>query len=134
MSNKIVCITKCEADIIKEDIKENENIFFAEIFGDKINKEEDFVKAMVETFVFPNELPEMKLGWYNDYITDLMWIKQKEIVLIIRNYELMLANDLKIKEIIMTDFKEIILPWWEELIVGHMAGGIPKKSIIYIEN
>lgn len=58
---------------------------------------------MAEAFAFPHKLPEMKLGLYNDYINDLMWIEQKEIVLIINNYDLMLVDNLKLKNDIMAD-------------------------------
>ena len=88
---------------------------------------------MAEAFAFPNKLPEMKRGWYNDYINDLMWIEQKEIVLIINNYDLMLVDNLKLKNDIMADFEEIILPWWEEEVVGHMVGGMPRKFLVYLE-
>ena len=88
---------------------------------------------MADAFAFPHKLPEMKLGWYNDCINDLMWIEQKEIVLIIHNYDLLLIDNLKLKNDIMADFEEIILPWWEEEVVGHMVGGVPRKFLVYLE-
>ena len=133
MNNKIVYVTKNEAQLIKADAVQNREIYFAEIDGAEIKAEEDYVRAMAEAFAFPNELPEMKLGWYNDYINDLMWIEQKEIVLIINNYDLMLVDNLKLKNDIMADFEEIILPWWEEEVVGHMVGGVPRKFLVYLE-
>lgn len=133
MNNKIVYVTKNEAQLIKADAVQNREIYFAEIDGAEIKAEEDYVRAMAEAFAFPHKLSEMKLGWYNDYINDLMWIEQKEIVLIINNYDLMLVDNLKLKNDIMADFEEIILPWWEEEIVGHMVGGVPRKFLVYLE-
>lgn len=133
MNNKIVYVTKNEAQLIKADAVQNREIYFAEIDGAEIKTEEDYVRAMAEAFAFPHKLPEMKLGWYNDYINDLMWIEQKEIVLIINNYDLMLVDNLKLKNDIMADFEEIILPWWEEEVVGHMVGGVPRKFLVYLE-
>lgn len=134
MSNRIVYVTKDEAKEIKTSVLQNEDIFFVEIDGDKIATEEDYVRVMSDVFNFPHELPEMKIGWYNDYINDLMWIKQKDIVVLIHDYELMLTEDLRIKKIIMSDFEEIILPWWEGEVVGHLVGGRPRRFIIYLEN
>ena len=133
MNNKIVYVTKNEAQLIKADAVQNREIYFAEIDGAEIKAEEDYVRAMAEAFAFPHKLHEMKLVWYNDYINDLMWIEQKEIVLIINNYDLMLVDNLKLKNDIMADFEEIILPWWEEEVVGHMVGGVPRKFLVYLE-
>lgn len=88
---------------------------------------------MANAFVFPHVLPEMKIGWYNDYICDLTWIEQKEILLLIHDYDLMLVDDLKTKKYIIADFEEIILPWWEGEVVGHMVGAEPRKFLIYLE-
>lgn len=102
MNNKIVYVTKNETQFIKADAVQNREIYFAEIDGAGIKAEEDYVRAMADAFTFPHKLPEMKLGWYNDYIND-----------------------------IMADFEEIILPWWEEEVVGHMVGGVPRKFLVY---
>lgn len=134
MNNKIVYVTKNEAKLIKADAVQNGEIYFAEIDGAGINAEEDYVRAMADAFAFPHKLPEMKLGWYNDYINDLMWIEQKKIVLIINNYDLMLVGNPKLKNDIMADFEEIILPWWEEEVIGHMVGGVPRKFLVYLES
>ena len=76
----------------------------------------------------------MKIGWYNDYIMDLMWIEPEGVVLIIHNYDLMLVDHFKLKSDIISDFKEIILPWWEGEVVGHMVGGKPRKFTVYLES
>ena len=133
LANKMIFVTRHEAEWIKEDTLQNREIYFAEIDGAEIKTEEDYVRAMADAFAFPHELPAMKLGWFNDYINDLEWIEQKEIVLIIDNYDLMLIHNLKLKNDIMADFEEVILPWWEGGIVGHMVGGEPKKFSVYLE-
>ena len=133
MKNKIVYVTKDESRVVKMDAIKNEDTFFVEIDGDKIKTEEDYVQAMANAFAFPHALPELKIGWYNDYISDLMWIEQKDIIMIIHNYDLMLVDDLKTKKNIIAGFEEIILPWWEGEVVGHMVGGVPRKFLIYLE-
>ncbi len=133
MNNKIVYVTKDEVEAIKENAILNKDIFFAEIDGARIRTEEEYVQAMAEAFVFPHELPQMIIGWYNDYITDLMWIEQKDIVMLVHDYDLMLMDEPKTKEIIIGDFEEVILPWWEGEVVGHMVGGKPRGFRIYLE-
>ena len=34
----------------------------------------------------------------------------------------------------MDDFAEIILPWWEGEVVGHMVDGKPRGFLIYLED
>ncbi|MCI8938358.1 MAG: barstar family protein [Lachnospiraceae bacterium] len=131
MDNKIIYITKYEAQEVKMNL--NKNIFFAEIFGEKIETEGKYAQAMANAFAFPHALPEMKIGWYNDYICDLTWIEQEDIILLIHDYDLMLADDLKIKKDIIADFEEIILPWWGGEVVRHMVGVKPRNFLIYLE-
>lgn len=133
MNNKIVYVTRNEAKLIKADAVQNSEIYFVEIDGAGIKTEEDYVRTMADAFAFPSVLPKMILGWYDDYITDLMWIEQNEIVLLINNYDLMLVNNPKIKNDIIKDFEESILPWWEKDVVGHMVGGVPRKFSVYLE-
>ncbi len=134
MNNKIVYVTKEQAQVIKMNAAQDRDVFFAEIDGAKIRTEEDYVRAMSVAFAFPHALPKMVLGWYNDYIHDLMWIEQEKIVTLIHDYDLMLAYDLKIKETIISHFEEITLPWWEGEVVGHMVGGMPRSFMVYLES
>ena len=133
MKNKILCVTKEEAEAIKENSICNKDIFFVEIDGAKIRNEEEYVQAMADAFAFSHKLPGRKLGWYMDYICDLMWIEKNDIVILIRDYDSMLIDDIVTKKIIMDDFVEIILPWWEGEVVGHMVGGKPRGFLIYLE-
>ena len=88
---------------------------------------------MASAFILPQVLPAMKIGWLNDWLSDLMRIKQKDIVLLVYDYDLMLTDDLKIKKNIVADFVDIILPWWEGEIVGHMVGRVPRGFEVYLE-
>ena len=56
MNNKIVYVTKNEAQLIKADAVQNREIYFAEIDGAEIKAEEDYVRAMAEAFAFPHKL------------------------------------------------------------------------------
>ncbi len=133
MENKIICVTKEEAEVIKENSIYNRDIFFVEINGARIQNEEEYVQAMADAFGFTHKLPSKKLGWYNDYICDLMWIKKNDIVMLVRDYDSMLIDDVETKKTIMDDFVEVILPWWEGEVVGHMVGGKPRSFLVYLE-
>lgn len=133
MNNKIIYIAKDEVTKIRTDVLKNQDVFLAEIDGARIRTEEEYVRAMADAFAIPQPLLAMKIGFLNDWMSDLLWIKQKDIVLIVHDYDLMLLDDLKTKKIIMLDFEEIILPWWEGDVVGHMVDGEPRGFWVYLE-
>ena len=134
MNNQIVYIEKDEVTKIRTDALKNQDVFLAEIDGARIRTEEEYVRAMADAFAIPQPLLANKIGFLNDWKSNLLWIKQKDIVLIFHDYDLMLMDDLKTKKIIMLDFEEIILPWWEGDVVGHMVDGEPRGFRVYLEN
>ena len=133
MNNKIIYIAKDEAKRIKMDALKNQDIYLAEIDGARIRTEGEYVQAMVDAFAITHPLLGMKIGILNDWMEDLTWIEQKDIIFIIHNYDLMLSDDLKTKKKVMLYLEEIILPWWEGDVVGHMVGGEPRGFMLYIE-
>lgn len=133
MNNKIVYIATDEVKKIRTDALNDQDVFLAEIDGARIRTEEEYVRAMIDAFAIPHPLLGMKIGILNDWIEDLTWIKQKDIVFIIHDFDSMLLDDLKAKKIIMLDFEEIILPWWDGDVVGHMVGGQPRGFRVYLE-
>ncbi|MDR0299022.1 MAG: hypothetical protein LBI13_02915, partial [Streptococcaceae bacterium] len=53
-------------------------------------------------------------------------------VLIIRNYKDFLKQDPKKKEIVIDEFKNNILPFWEEEVTRTVVGGKAKPFNVYI--
>lgn len=51
----------------------------------------------------------------------------------IRGFAKILINDSDLKKEIPSDFEEIILPWWEGEVVGHLVGGSPRGFSIYLK-
>ena len=101
MNNKIIYIAKDEAKRIKMDALKNQDIYLAEIDGARIRTEGEYVQAMVDAFAITHPLLGMKIGILNDWMEDLTWIEQKDIIFIIHNYDLMLSDDLKTKKKVM---------------------------------
>lgn len=135
MKNRIVYVNEQEADAVKAEALQKENVFFAELDGRSIQTEADYVRGMELVMNCPYEKSDMylKLGWYHDWICELLWLGEKDIVLLLRGYEFMLRNDEKTKKRIVEDFEEITLPWWEGEVIGHMAGGKPRSFMVYLE-
>ena len=135
MKNRIVYVNEQEADAVKAEALQKENVFFAELDGRSIQTEADYVREMELVMNCPYEKSDMylKLGWYHDWICELLWLGEKDVVLLLRGYDFMLRNNEKTKNRIVEDFEEITLPWWEGEVIGHMVGGKPRSFMVYLE-
>ena len=135
MKNRIVYVNEQEADAVKAEALQKENVFFAELDGRSIQTEADYVREMELVMNCPYEKSDMylKLGWYHDWICELLWLGEKDVVLLLRGYDFMLRNNEKTKKRIVEDFEEITLPWWEGEVIGHMVGGKPRSFMGYLE-
>ncbi len=135
MKNRIVYVNEQEADAVKAEALQKENVFFAELDGRSIQTEADYVREMELVMNCPYEKSDMylKLGWYHDWICELLWLGEKDVVLLLRGYDFMLRNNEKTKKRIVEDFEEIPLPWWEGEVIGHMVGGKPRSFMVYLE-
>ena len=135
MKNRIVYVNEQEADAVKAEALQKENVFFAELDGRSIQTEADYVREMELVMNCPYEKSDMylKLGWYHDWICELLLLGEKDVVLLLRGYDFMLRNNEKTKKRIVEDFEEITLPWWEGEVIGHMVGGKPRSFMVYLE-
>ena len=135
MKNRIVYVNKQEADAVKAEAMQKENVFFAELDGCSIQTEADYVREMEIVLDCPYEKSDeyLKLGWYFDWICELLWLGKKDVVILIRSYDCMLSDDEKTKRHIIEDFEERTLPWWEGEVTGHMVGGRPRGFMVYLE-
>lgn len=135
MKNRIVYVSKQEADAVKAEAMQKENVFFAELDGRFIQTEADYVREMELVMDFPYEKSEeyLKLGWYFDWICELLWLGEKDVALLIRGYDFMLIHDEKTKQHIIADFEERTLPWWEGEVIGRMVDGKPRSFMVYLE-
>lgn len=132
MNNLIFNITKEEINKIKSESKDK--VFIAEIDGTEINSWEDYWAAMSKLFLFP-ELPAyMKPDYhsYYDIMTDLSWIDSDSIILIINKFTLFLKGEHALKDDIIKDFKDYLLPFWEEEVERTVVGGKKKSFCVYL--
>lgn len=132
MNNSILNITKEEINKIKSELKDK--VFIAEIDGGKINSWEDYWKSMSNLFSFP-ELPAyMKLDYhsYYDIMTDLSWLDTDSIILIINNFNLFLKGEHALKDDIIKDFEDYLLPFWEEEVETTVVDGKKKSFCVYL--
>lgn len=81
------------------------------IDGKSTMTESDFLYCVGEQLDFPDE---QKFNWnaYLDWMRDLSWIDGKQISIIIANFESFLCKDQNKLKYFMSDFEEIIFPFW----------------------
>jgi len=134
MKNKIFNITTAEIEGIKSKVEQDSTGFLAEIDGKYISTLEEYLSCVSELFRFPMLSDDYKLSWdgYLDWIRDLDWLGKDSYTLIIHDYKSFLANDLELKKMIMDDFEEIILPWWQEDVEKFCVGGKAKPFNVYL--
>ena len=133
MKNEMKRININEWKQIYQQLKKKQNVWIAEIDGSKVSTWEDYAHEIEKVFRFPTPC-DKSMDVYLDWIRDLSWLNAQEFVLVIRNYNSFLKNDLETKQEIVNDFDEYIFPWWEYEIAYCQVQGKPKKFNVYLVN
>ena len=105
--------------------------YFVKLDGKNIKNKKSYLKAMQKAFLLPKDSID-SVDAYLDWMTDLSWIMEKNIVLIILNYSRFLENDLEEKRLVISDFQNYILPFWQEKVKCVMVNGKPRSFQIYL--
>lgn len=129
--NSIEYIDSKNADLIKEQLKTDNNILLAELHGKEIQTWEGYVSVIERIFKFPTSCID-SMDRYLDWMRDLEWLEQKEFVIFINNYNDFCKGDSPLKEEIVLDLKETILPFWEKEVVNACVEGISKSFMVYL--
>jgi hypothetical protein len=81
------------------------------IEGSLTKNHTDYLDDIYSKLEFPNE----KHNWdaYLDWMTDLSWIKEKSITIVVKDYHLFLQDDKKYKEFFLSDFLDKLFPFWK---------------------
>lgn len=130
MKNKMQYVSSKEMIDIMKTLKKNESIYFAEMDGRTVQCQISFLNAMNELFKFP--IPARSFDGYFDWIRDLDWLKKDEYILVINNFKEFMNSDSALKKQIITDFEEIVLPWWQEGVEKYVAEGKTKPFNVYL--
>lgn len=129
MKNKIFYTTEKEFEnkFRKKELRRNS--FIVEINGSEIQTWPDFLAKMTEAFNLPYS-PNANV--YLDWMRDMDYITEKSTCVVIKQYSQLIKEDQHMKEIVIKDFSDYILPWWEGEIIGHMVGGKPQRFVVYL--
>lgn len=108
-----------------------ENSYIVKLDGAVIKNKEDYLNAIEKGFHFPGKCEGI---WerYLDWITDLDWIPEQKIFLIIYNFQGFFFEDIKSKALVLQRLEDTILPFWEEEVKHVVVGGTPKEFQVYL--
>ena len=122
--------------INKEDVNTNyiaENYYIFTIDGNKVSTKKEFFDAVETLFSFPTSCKN-KVSRFDDWMMDLSWLdSDRGICIVINNFEHFLRDDPEFKDLVMDDFRQDILPFWEETVLTTMKDGKTRKMDVVID-
>ena len=121
--------------INKEDVNTNyiaEYYYIFTIDGNKVSTKKEFFDAVEILFSFPTSCKN-KVSRFDDWMMDLSWLdSDRGICIVIDNFEHFLRDDLEFKDLVMDDFRQDILPFWEETVLTTVKDGKTRKMDVVI--
>lgn len=130
MSNKVQNISEAEFNAISKEYSQNDDVFYVCLDAAQINTLQDYFREMGKAFLFPR--PAKSFAVFDDWMRDLDWIKQEEIVLVITNASQLLSRSGEGAGAVINDFETLILPFWEGDVGKYIVGGASKKFNVYL--
>lgn len=122
--------------INKEDVNTNyiaENYYIFTIDGNKVSTKKEFFDAVEILFSFPTSCKN-KVSRFDDWMMDLSWLdSDRGICIVIDNFEHFLRDDPEFKDLVMDDFRQNILPFWEEIVLTTVKDGKTRKMDVVID-
>lgn len=122
--------------INKEDVNTNyiaENYYIFTIDGNKVSAKKEFFDAVEILFSFPTSCKN-KVSRFDDWMMDLSWLdSDRGICIVIDNFEHFLRDDPEFKDLVMDDFRQAILPFWEETVLITVKDGKTRKMDVVID-
>jgi len=131
IKNQVIEINNDRLREIIQELESSEATFLAKIDGVNIQTLEDYIFEVQTQFKFPSDCRD-SIDSYLDWIRDLDWIEAEEYVLIITNYSSFMKDTPEIKKLIISYFRDTILPFWQEEIKHVMVDGQPKRFMVYL--
>lgn len=130
-NNKVTKISSNESEVLIKELKTNKKVFVVEINGYEIKSWHDYISEIQSKFSFPTSCYD-SVDRYLDWMRDLQWIDKDDIALIINNHDEFLKSEPELKNEIISDFADIILPFWQEEVKEVVIEGKPKKFMVYL--
>lgn len=123
-------ISKNQYDSLIEKAKFG-SVFIAEIDGNTIKNQDEYLSEIWKAFRFP-QTGHINFYAYLDWIRDLDWINEAQFALVIHNFDKLLAQAPKDREIVINSLDKTIIPWWKGEIEHYQVGGKAKPFYVFL--
>ena len=130
-NNRIFQIDSTEIAKILQESRQRSAICFVEIYGKGIQSWKDFISEVEKKLKFPTTCID-SIDRYLDWIRDLSWLDKDEYMIIIYDYHEFMKKDSRLKNEIIEDFEDIILPWWQQEVEVCVMGWKAKPFNLYL--
>jgi len=130
MENKIYHLSSAEMKERKKSLEIDESLFLIEIDGKTIHTRAEYLAIVSKLCRFP--ISSCNFDSYEDWMTDLSWLKKDAYAIIIYNFSHFLDQDTESKGFVMEGFSELLLPWWEGDVEKHVVDGKAKPFNVYL--
>ncbi|MDQ0087498.1 hypothetical protein J2T12_000892 [Paenibacillus anaericanus] len=130
IDNKVLETNSEEIESLKAELATNDRFLIVEL-KEAIQSWEDYISEVQLKFKFPTTCLD-SMDRYLDWIRDLEWLDKDGYVLIIYRYLDFLKDDPKLKKEIITDFTDVILPFWQEEVKDVVVNGKAKPFMVYL--
>ncbi len=132
MDSAIYHVNKKEYALIKERIKTN-NLYIVEIQGSEVQNLESYLGKVWEKFKFP-QTGYVNHDAYLDWIRDLEWLNKDGYIMAIFDFSKFLMKSPELKNEIIEDFTDVVLPWWQGEVEKYVVEGKAKSFTVYLVN
>lgn len=130
MNNKIIYQSQTHIETIREQAYSNDDVFYVEVNGRECKRFSDYLVDISHKLYFPTVVNGF--AGYDDWITDLTWLRQNNIIMVISNYQEFLKDDMSYRKKIIEHLEQSVLPWWETEVSSCVVEGKPKTFIVYL--
>lgn len=129
--NEIGHIKSKHLEELKAKLIANDRVLVVELDGVKIQSWIDYISEIQSKFRFPTSCLD-SVDRYLDWIRDLEWLKQDKFAIIINHFSEFCKENPSIKNEIVLDFEETILPYWQDEVKDVVVEGEPKSFKVYL--
>ncbi|WP_312071748.1 barstar family protein [Anaerotignum propionicum] len=131
IENKIIQTT--EDGFLKEliEISSQYNALKVDIDGAEIQTWKDFIRSIEKSFQFPTTC-EDSMDRYLDWIRDLSWLENEAFIILVKNSKEFFVNNSKLRDEILNDLEEVVLPFWESEVEEVVVDGKSKLFRVYL--
>lgn len=131
IKNKVCFVSLNEINAIKLKFLQDKNVYFVELCGSSIQTWKDYITDIGEKFRFPVDCLD-SVDRYLDLMRDLDWLDAKKYILVIYEYKHFLQSNPELKNEILSQFAEIILPFWQDEVKEVVVEGKARPFMVYL--